>query len=120
MERLVLVQQKEVPADASILVIAGPRTDFLPGELDALKSYLARGGKILCMIDPPQPCEPDTVTGLTGLLAVWGITAGIEIVLDASGSELMRSPTRSFIVQQTSVQNPNSAIARPRPRPAGN
>ena len=42
------------------------------------------------------------------------------IVLDASGSELMRSPTRSFIVQQTSVQNPNSAIARPRPRPAGN
>lgn len=84
-ERLVLVQQKEVPADASILVIAGPRTDFLPGELDALKSYLARGGKILCMIDPPQPGEPDTVTGLTGLLAEWGITAGNDIVLDASG-----------------------------------
>jgi hypothetical protein len=42
------------------------------------------------------------------------------IVLDATGAELMRSPTRSFIVQQTSLLNPNSAIARPPQRPAAN
>lgn len=30
------------------------------------------------------------------------------VVIDASGTELMRSPARGFIVQQTSVQNPNS------------
>ena len=41
------------------------------------------------------------------------------IVLDAAGAELMRSPSRGFIVQQTSALNPNSATARP-PRPAGN
>ena len=41
------------------------------------------------------------------------------IVLDAAGAELMRSPGRGFIVQQTSALNPNSATARP-PRPAGN
>ena len=35
------------------------------------------------------------------------------IVLDAAGAEVMRSPSRTFFVQQTSVQNPNSAIARP-------
>jgi hypothetical protein len=30
------------------------------------------------------------------------------VVIDASGSELMRSETRTFFVQQTSTQNPNS------------
>jgi uncharacterized protein DUF4124 len=30
------------------------------------------------------------------------------VVLDSTGAELMRSPTRTFHVQQTSVQSPNS------------
>jgi hypothetical protein len=38
------------------------------------------------------------------------------VVIDAAGAELMRSANRAFFVQQTSTQNPNSAIARP---PAG-
>jgi Domain of unknown function (DUF4124) len=36
------------------------------------------------------------------------------VVIDSAGAELIRSPSRTFHVQQTSVQNPNSAIARPR------
>jgi hypothetical protein len=40
------------------------------------------------------------------------------VVIDAAGAELMRSASRTFFVQQTSVLNPNSAIARP--PPAGN
>ncbi|MCA1585292.1 MAG: GldG family protein, partial [Acidobacteria bacterium] len=84
-ERLVLVQQKEVPADASIVVIAGPRTDFLPGEIDALEAYLAKGGKLMVMLDPPNPGEPETLAGLTTLLREWGVNAGNDIVLDASG-----------------------------------
>jgi hypothetical protein len=42
------------------------------------------------------------------------------IAIDSTGAELMRSSPRTFFVQQTSVQNPNSANARPPPRPAGN
>jgi hypothetical protein len=34
------------------------------------------------------------------------------IVLDAAGAELMRSPVRNFVIQQASVQNPNSPLAR--------
>jgi gliding motility-associatede transport system auxiliary component len=41
-----------VPDDASIVVILGPRKDFLPEELAALAHYLARGGKLLVMLDP--------------------------------------------------------------------
>jgi hypothetical protein len=37
------------------------------------------------------------------------------VVSDAAGTELQRSPTRNFVVQQTSIQNPNAPLAR-RPR----
>lgn len=39
------------------------------------------------------------------------------IVLDTTGRELMRSPTRTFFIQQVSTQNPNSPLGR---RPAAN
>jgi hypothetical protein len=42
------------------------------------------------------------------------------IVLDSAGAELMRSPVRNFVVQQASVQNPNSPLARRPGTNAGN
>ena len=50
--RLVLAQEKQVPEDASVLVVAGPKTDFFPGEIDMLKAYLAKGGKVLLHARP--------------------------------------------------------------------
>jgi ABC-type uncharacterized transport system involved in gliding motility auxiliary subunit len=82
-EPLVLVQQKAVPDDATILVIAGPTTDFFPPEIEALGNYAAKGGKVLVMLDPLMkgPTQPL----LTQFLADWGIRAGTDVVLDASG-----------------------------------
>ena len=60
-ERLLLAQTREVPADATVLVVAGPQTDFLQPEIEAMGKYLARGGKVLAMIDPPGgPGAPGT------------------------------------------------------------
>jgi hypothetical protein len=39
------------------------------------------------------------------------------VIRDSTGTELQRSPVRNFVVQQTSIQNPNAPLARPRPRP---
>jgi hypothetical protein len=36
------------------------------------------------------------------------------MVIDSAGTEVVRSPTRNFVVQQNSAQNPNSPIARQR------
>ncbi|HEY6421331.1 MAG TPA: Gldg family protein [Candidatus Binataceae bacterium] len=41
-----------IPDDAKVLVILGPRKDFLPEELAALSKYLAHGGHVIAMIDP--------------------------------------------------------------------
>jgi hypothetical protein len=38
------------------------------------------------------------------------------VVLDAAGMEIMRSPARTFHVQQTSIQNPNNPNVPNRPR----
>ncbi|HWK12622.1 MAG TPA: Gldg family protein [Vicinamibacterales bacterium] len=84
-DKIVLAQQNAVPADADVLVVAGPQTDFLPAELDMLKKYLAGGGKVFIMLDPVIKTGQPQPTGLQGLLHDWGITADDDVVLDVSG-----------------------------------
>ncbi len=82
---LVLAQQKAVPDDASVLVVAGPKTDFFPGEIDMLKAYLAKGGKVFFMLDPPDRADSPPLTNLAALLKDWDIEIGTNVVVDVSG-----------------------------------
>jgi len=84
-DKVVLAQQNGVPADADIVVVAGPQTDFLPAEIDSLKKYLAGGGKALIMLDPVLKTGQPQPAGLESLLHDWGITADDDVVLDVSG-----------------------------------
>jgi ABC-type uncharacterized transport system involved in gliding motility auxiliary subunit len=80
-EGLVLLQQ-QVPADASVVVLAGPRSDLLPQEIDKLKAYLSKGGKLLAPVDPPQSPTAPPLTNLIALLKEWSIDVGTNAVLD--------------------------------------
>jgi len=82
---LALAQDATVPADASLVVVAGPTSDFLPGEIELLKGYLDRAGKVLLMIDPVDRQNAVSVPNLIALVRSWGIDVGNNIVLDASG-----------------------------------
>ena len=83
---LVLAQQKEVPADASVLIVPGPRADFFPAELDMVKRFLARGGKLFVLIDPPDKGDARDVPSLIAFLkADWSIEVGNNVVVDVSG-----------------------------------
>ncbi|MGE5243929.1 MAG: GldG family protein [Betaproteobacteria bacterium] len=84
-EKLVLAQTGSVPADASVVVIAGPQTDFFPPEVDALKKYLAGGGKLLLMLDPPAKADSAPHTNLLALAHDWGMDVGRDVVVDVSG-----------------------------------
>ena len=81
---LPLIQQKEVPDDATVVIIAGPTTDFLAPEIEALKRYVARGGKVMALLDPPAG-ESEDLTNLLGWLKEWSIELGHDVVVDASG-----------------------------------
>ncbi|OFW15241.1 MAG: hypothetical protein A3H29_10325 [Acidobacteria bacterium RIFCSPLOWO2_02_FULL_67_21] len=86
-ERLVLAQQKDVPEDGTVLVIAGPTSDLLPQELDALRRYLGRNGKLMVLVDPSVGGQPPAqLPNLEALLREWAITLGNNVVVDVSGA----------------------------------
>jgi gliding motility-associatede transport system auxiliary component len=84
-DKLVLAQQGSVPDDASVVVVAGPRIDFFPQEIDALKKYLDKSGKLLLEIDPPDKADSPPLTNLIAVAHDWGVQVGNNVVVDVSG-----------------------------------
>jgi len=68
-----------------MVIVAGPRTDFLEPEIQLLRAYLARGGKLMVLLDPVVKADQPQQTNLAALLNEWGIKAGNDVVLDVSG-----------------------------------
>ena len=65
-----------VPADCTIVLIAGPQRMYMEGEAKMLDAYLQKGGSLFAMLEP-------TVGGpLNDLLAKWGVEVGNDIIVD--------------------------------------
>lgn len=47
-----LSENQSIPDNTSILVIAGPRIDYLPGELAIIQNYINAGGNLLWLHEP--------------------------------------------------------------------
>ncbi len=62
-----------MPENASGLVIASPRVDLLPGEVNRIKRYLERGGNLLWLIDYDSLRGMDAVAEFLGLDLIDGI-----------------------------------------------
>lgn len=89
-----LVKEGEVPPDTDLLIVAGPKSDLLESEVDAVDRYLERGGHVILLIDPvPLP-------NLERLAARHGIEASLDIVMDRSnrlmGSDPFTVPIPTF------------------------
>ena len=95
-----------MPADASVLIIAGPTTDFLKPEVDAIAAYLRKGGKALFMLDPPVGETARPVPTLEALLAQWNIALGHDVVIDISGMGQLLGTDASVPVVATYPQHP--------------
>jgi ABC-type uncharacterized transport system involved in gliding motility auxiliary subunit len=83
--KLALAQNPAVPDDAAVVVVAGPQSDYLAPEIDALRTYLNKGGKALFMLDPPDTVDTPPLTNLVALIKEWGIEVGNNVVIDRSG-----------------------------------
>jgi ABC-type uncharacterized transport system involved in gliding motility auxiliary subunit len=75
-EELNLLQQAQVPDDAAQVIIAGPEKPLLANEIDSLKQYLQKGGKLLVMLDPYQD------GGLKAFLQGYGVELHDDMVID--------------------------------------
>jgi len=84
-ERLPLIQAGAVPDGATALVVAGPTSDLLPPELAAIQAYLAKGCKLLLLMDPPATAVTAPLPVFEGLAKAWGVQLGKDVIVDASG-----------------------------------
>ncbi|HEV2177086.1 MAG TPA: GldG family protein [Terriglobia bacterium] len=96
-----LLQTMQIPADCALLVIAGPKHDYLPPEVDAIKKYLEGGGRALVMFDPLVDPSAENPTNLAGLLAGWNVTLQNDLVIDQNPVAQMfgTSPAMPLIIK---------------------
>lgn len=75
---------EQVPLDADVVILAGPRTEPGLGELAALEDYLGRGGAMLALFDPPTP------RAWVDWMARWriGLTGDVIIPARSSGTDV--------------------------------
>jgi gliding motility-associatede transport system auxiliary component len=71
-----LVLTQGVPADASLVLIPGPRKPFLPAEAKMIGDDLDRGGRVMLLQDP------DTDPGLADVVAGEGLRVRNDVVVD--------------------------------------
>ncbi len=71
-----LVVEKGVPAECTVVIVAGPQTPFFPQEAELLKTYLDGGGKLLLLLDPFFE------DGLGDLLKSWNIQVGDDLIIE--------------------------------------
>ncbi len=83
-----LLEKPEVPKDCTILMVGGPRFDYMEPAVNAVKAYVEGGGRALFMLDPPVKLGREEVsenTALAKLFESWGVTLNKDLVLDTSG-----------------------------------
>jgi hypothetical protein len=90
--------------ETDLVVVAGPRHDFLPHELNALGQHLERGGGLLVLLDPgPLP-------NLSRFLAALGIRLGDDFIVDR-GQRVLGTDGLVAMVELFKRDNPVSDAA---------
>ncbi len=90
-----LLTQAQVPQDAVVLILAGPKKQLLANEIEALKAFLGRGGRLLLLLEPFEDA------GLQDFLAAYGVglTQGIILDLNEVSRALGVSAVMPLVVQ---------------------
>ncbi|MBV8552103.1 MAG: GldG family protein [Acidobacteriaceae bacterium] len=80
-----LLDKTSVPDDCKVLAVAGPKSDYTPNEVAAIKTFVESGGRVLFLLDPPLDFGREHIAqnkGLDDLLASWGVTPQDDLVLE--------------------------------------
>ena len=84
---LALAENPKIPENTTALVIAGPRTRLLEGEVKAIEEYLNRGGNLLWLADPGP------LQGLERIAEQLGFELQPGTIVDVASQLLAGDPT---------------------------
>src|SRR3989344_3600426 len=79
---LSLGEHPQIPENTTVLVIAGPRTRLLPGEVKEIQNHLDRGGNLLWLHDPGP------LFGLEPLAEILGIEFQPGVIVDPASEAI--------------------------------
>jgi len=110
---LALLDRAQVPPNCSLLVVGGPRRDYIGAEIKLLQDYVEGGGGALFLLDPPLkigPQESSENNALSDLLGRWGVTPDRDLILDesAASNSLGGGPTSTVVLQYASHEIVNN------------
>lgn len=85
-KKINLLEKAEVPSDCTVIVVAGPKTDYQAPAIDAIKKYVEGGGRAMFLLDPPLKIGKATADNdaLDNVLQSWGVSVEKDLVLDLS------------------------------------
>jgi ABC-type uncharacterized transport system involved in gliding motility auxiliary subunit len=79
---VLLLREKKVPSECTVLLVAGPEKDLLPEAVDAIRSFVRDGGKALLMVEPEFK---NAYPNLDALVREWNVELGKDVIVDVSG-----------------------------------
>lgn len=88
-KEIMTINLKEIPSDASLLVICGPQKTFINEELELIQRYFEKGGSLFIMLDPVFEEGRDikfAFTGLEKFLIKYNVDVLNAIVVDPETS----------------------------------
>jgi ABC-type uncharacterized transport system involved in gliding motility auxiliary subunit len=81
-----LIKDGKIPADADLLIIAGPRRSFPDPEQKLIGAWLAKSGRLLVLLDNVSPA------GLGAILKPWGVKPLSGLAIDPASNYPFAGP----------------------------
>jgi ABC-type uncharacterized transport system involved in gliding motility auxiliary subunit len=75
-KKLSLALPDTFPFDVDLLIVPGPQKDLFPDEMETIRNFLHKGGRVFFMIDP------QTAPGLSPFLAEFGVKLEDDVIVD--------------------------------------
>lgn len=94
-----------LPAETDLVIVAGPKRDFLPEELEPLAGHLRAGGGVLLLLDPAR------LPVVQAFLGTMGLALGDDLVVDHE-HRVLGTEGLAAVVEQFRRGNPISEPAQ--------
>ena len=93
-DTLNLMAAAQIPADANVIVIAGPLQPVSEAEVALIDEFLSEGGSLVVLEEPPVLTDfGDAVDPLADYLAEnFGVVLGNDVVVDLDAADMINQP----------------------------
>lgn len=96
-----LTEQAPTPDTCKILLLASPRTDLFPTELDRIAAYVAAGGGFIAMLDPLQ------AQATAADMSRYGITVGGDVLIENDPNRQVAAGDPTFVLLDSTSWDPH-------------